>query len=431
MAHQSFFSYGVTRVYPLKWFTPAVVVLFIVATALVSFLNVAATSYELVPQSSQDPNATEANNGWLSKWPSYLVGARASCSSVEIQVRSTIYTNKRAFPYTLSRVWHLEDDGTKIYQGSPICKSSQVHNCNITYIKIQFEATDRSPGQLQISPMDEGSVNGRTYFEMLNTYDVLPRPNIVQSMFFSLNKTESPNIYWGYSLLGTYWLTIMQQFFDENMLRKSPPFFKGVVGLERNIALKGTIEEQVNDIEFLKFGSCFFISLNATGVAFTNNRYRNTTSITELANSPDHPATFERPTPGIWRSAAALGKAINLAYGVDCCGDLLIYQPGFDRSQFPDVKLRVDQSVIAAEYLCQVPQLKSAGNLIISAIWKSFVMIVDKSCVKSMEEARYCATCTPQVETVNSPGHYESVAEQEPEMVLLDNQTHLQIPLKR
>ncbi|KAI1483633.1 hypothetical protein F4774DRAFT_405640 [Daldinia eschscholtzii] len=484
MAHRSFFSYGVTRSYPLKWLTPVVVVGFIITTALVSFLNVAATGYELVSQSSQNPNATEANNGWLSKWPSYLVGARASCSSVEIQVQSIFYTDKRAFPYTLSRVWHLEGDGTKIYQGSLIYKSSRIQNCNITDIKVQFEATDRSAGQLQISPMggtvtittecyiEEGSSN-RQYFEILNTYDALPKPNTAQSMFLTLNKTESPSIYWGYSILGMYWRTVMQTFYDENMLRAPPPFFKAVVGLERNTALTGTVEEQVSNVEFLKVGSCFFIPLNSTGVAFTKNRYCNTTSITELAESPDHPATFERPMPAIWRAMAVLGKGAwfttmadlgqdsdstpnmlarpelleNLTsdmtranqtlrkrfrYGVDCCGDLLIYQHGFDQTQSPGVGLRVDQSVIAADYLCQVPQLKSPGNLIISvlvadlvllqAIWKIFVLIVDKFCIKTTEEARYCANCAPAIEVAKAPGDYKSIAGQEPEVISIGDE---------
>ncbi|KAI1807488.1 hypothetical protein F4811DRAFT_475187 [Daldinia bambusicola] len=488
MAHQSFFSYSVTRAYPLKWFTPVVVVVLIIATALVSFLNVAATGYELVSQSSQDPNTTEANNGWLSKWPSYLVGAHASCSSVEIQVQSIFYTDKRAFPYTLSRVWHLGEDGTKIYQGSLVYKSSRIQNCNITDIKVQFEATDRSAGQLQISPMggtittttecyvDEGSSN-RQYFEILNTYDALPKPNTVQSMFLTLNKTESPSIYWGYSILGIYWRTVMQTFYDENMSRAPPPFFKAVVGLERNTKLTGTMEEQVSDIEFLKVGSCFFIPLNSTGVAFTKNRYCNTTSITELAESPDHPATFERPMPAIWRAMAVLGKAAwfttmadlgqdsdsmpnmlarpgllekltsdmtrvnenlrkRFRYGVDCCGDLLIYQHGFDQSQSPDVKLRVDQSVIAADYLCQVPRLKSAGNLIVSvlvadlvllqAIWKIFVLLVDKFCIKSTEEAQYCANCAPLVVATEAPGDYKSIAGQETELIPLDHERPFQ-----
>ncbi|KAK6953261.1 hypothetical protein Daesc_005562 [Daldinia eschscholtzii] len=320
--------------------------------------------------------------------------------------------------------------------------------------------------------IDEGSLN-RQYSEILNTHDALPRPNTAQSMFLTLNKIESPSIYWGYSILGMYWRTVMQTFYDENMLRTPPPFLKAVVGLERNTALTGTMEEQVSNVEFLKVGSCFFIPLNSTGVAFTKNRYCNTTSITELAESPDHPATFERPMPAIWRAIAVLGKAAwfttmadlgqdsdsmlnmlarpelleNLTpdmaranhtlkkkfrYGVDCYGDLLIYQHGFDKTQFPGVELRVDQSVIAANYLCQVPQLKSPGNLIISvlvadlvllqAIWKIFVLLVDRFCIKSTEEARYSASCTPAIEVTKAPEDYKSVAGQEPEVIPIDDE---------
>ena len=58
--YQSLFSYNITRSYPFRWLTPVVIIGGIVATILVSFLNVAATGYELYSLSSADPNATLA-----------------------------------------------------------------------------------------------------------------------------------------------------------------------------------------------------------------------------------------------------------------------------------------------------------------------------------------------------------------------------------
>ncbi|KAI1759211.1 hypothetical protein GGR53DRAFT_166679 [Hypoxylon sp. FL1150] len=472
MAHRSFFSYNITRAYPFKWFTPLVIIGGIILTALVSFLNVAATGYELVSTSSSDPNATEANSIWFSKWPEYLVGARAACEAASLQVQSTIYTNRRAFPYELSSVWHVEEDSTKAYQGSLIYKSNMIQNCNITEIKIQFEGPDRSPGQLAVATMG-GTVtaktecyietdSGRTYFQLRSTYDAIPPPETSKSTFLNLNKTTDPTLYWGYSLLNMYWRSSMQAFFDGNAGRDPPPFFKGVIDLNRNTILDGTMEEQVRSIEFLRVGDCFFIPLNSTGIAYVNNRYCNSTSIIELANSP---GTFTQPLPGIWRSVEGLGKSMwftvlaDLGRNDDAMPNMLA-RPNLLanltsdlatmnktlRSQFrwglgsrtfmqafnpsEDVPLQVNQSILAADYLCQVPQLKSPGTLFISilvadlvflqALWKILTLTVDGFFLKSTEEARHCANCAPVSQGGLIPGGYKSVDGGDSEIMLLE-----------
>ncbi|KAI6083058.1 hypothetical protein F4821DRAFT_197465 [Hypoxylon rubiginosum] len=477
MPHRSFFHYNITRAYPFKWFTPLVIIGGIILTALVSFLNVAATGYELVSTSSSDPNATETNSIWFSKWPSYLVGARAACEAASLQVQSTIYTDRRAFPYELSKVWHVEEDGTKAYQGSLIYKNNVIQNCNITEIKIQFEGPDRSPGQLAVAPMG-GTVtaktecyidadSGRTYFQMRSTYDAIPPPETAKSTFLNLNKTSDPTLFWGYSLLNMYWRSSMQAFFDGNADRSPPPFFKGVIDLNRNTTLDGTMEEQVESIEFLRVGDCFFIPLNSTGIAYLNNRYCNSTSITELSNSPTNPAEFTRPLPGIWRSVEGLGKSMwftvlaDLGRNDDAMPNMLarpkllaslssdlatvnetlrsrfrwglndrMFMQAFDPSQ--DVLLQVSQSILATDYLCQVPQLKSPGTLFISilvadlvilqALWKIFTLTVDGFFLKSTEEARHCANCAPVSQGGILHGGYKSVNGGDSQIVLLEEQ---------
>ncbi|KAI1139079.1 hypothetical protein F5Y05DRAFT_424788 [Hypoxylon sp. FL0543] len=479
MEHRSFFSYNITRAYPLKWFTPVAVVGGIVATALVSFMNVAATGYELVSTSSSDPNATEANSIWFSRWPSYLVGARASCDATNIPLQSTLYTDKGAFPYTLSNVWQLGDDGSKQHQGSLIYKNSPVQNCNATLINIQFEGPDRPARQLEAFTMggtvtattqcyvDEGLPARRTYFELISTYDPLPAREGALSTFPNLNRTRDPSQYWGSSILNVYWATVMQAFFDQNV-GGDDPFFKGVIDLEQNTTLAGTMEDRVSNVEFLRVRDCFFIPLNSTGIAFLYNRYCNSSSITTLANSA---VAFERPVPGIWLSVAVLGKAMwfavladlgrnddsmpnmlarpnllaNLSSNLTQANQTLrigfrfavdhsdISMQSFDPAQSPDVHLAVNQSILASDYLCQVPRLKSPGNLILSvlvadlvilqAIWTVFRLVVDKFYIKDTEQALYCTSCTPQSQGQESPGVYESIDGQESEVILLQERS--------
>ncbi|KAI1412132.1 hypothetical protein F5Y13DRAFT_180230 [Hypoxylon sp. FL1857] len=418
---------------PLKWLTPVVVLGGIVATALISFLNVAATGYELVSTSSSDPNAVEAN-----------IGARASCDPTNIQLQSTIYTDKRAFPYTLSQAWQLGDDGSRLHQGSLIYKRSPVQNCNITLIDIQFEGPDRTARQLESFTMggtvtattecyiDEGSPSRRTYFELLSTYDAFPPLNVALPTFPNLNKTRDLSQYWGSSILNMYWATVMQTFFDANV-GASDPFFKGVIDMKLNTNLSGTIEDQVSNIEFLRVRNCFFIPLNSTGIH----------SITTLASST---TAFERPVPAIWLSVAVLAKAMwfsvlgdlarpellaNLSSNMTQANQTLrsefrfsvdhsdIFRQSFDSSQPQDAQLRVNQSILAADYLCQVPRLKSPGNLILSVLVADLVILQTIWKVFGLVEARCCTACTPNPVGEGAPIMYESIDGQESETILL------------
>lgn len=56
--YSSAFSYNLTRPYPFRWFTPVVIVGFVVFTVVFSFLNFVSTGYTLVVEQSSNPNAT-------------------------------------------------------------------------------------------------------------------------------------------------------------------------------------------------------------------------------------------------------------------------------------------------------------------------------------------------------------------------------------
>ncbi|KAI2616729.1 hypothetical protein GGR54DRAFT_219060 [Hypoxylon sp. NC1633] len=481
MAFRSSFSYSITRAYPLRWFTPVAFVGGIIATALVSFINVAATGYELVPTSTPDPNATEANNLWFAKWPSYLVGAQAACQATSIQVQNTMYTDKTAFPYTLSKVWKLDQDNNRDYQGSLIYKSYPLQNCNITEMIIMFDGPGRTAGQITVAPMggtitstaecyiDADDPKDRTYFEVFATYDAIPPPSQADTFFLSVNKTEDVSMYWGYSLLGMYWRTLMQAFFDADVAL-SHPFTKGIVKLVRNTSLSGTIEDQYRNLDFLSVASCYFVPLNSTGIASTLNPYCNTHSITELAASPTN--VFERPVPSIWRWVSDLGKAMwsttlaDLGRNDDTLPNMLarpdllqiasadltlanqtlrtqfrwgihelIYKESFDPSQSKGTQLAINQSIIVDDYLCQIPQVKSPGNLFLSvlvadlailqAVWMIYTLLVDRFFVKDSEEAASCATCAPVQERGERSGGYKSVMEREPEVTVLEGRKSL------
>ncbi|KAI1300622.1 hypothetical protein F5Y03DRAFT_363910 [Xylaria venustula] len=427
IVHQSFFEYSLTRPYPFNWFTPVLVIGGIVATALVSVFNVAAAGYELVPASSQDPNATEAGrHTWLSNWPRFLIGAIPSCDATSMQMQSTFYTNKEAFPWTIQRISHVND--TSLLFGSVLYKNNVLQNCNVSVIRIEFQTLDRDAGQISLIPMG-GTISATTncsfnngediHIELETTYDIVPTTE--KSASFPANL--SPSTRWGYSLIQIYWRSLMQTFHGVNVHREEP-FSKGVVRLAQNQTLNGSMVDQVKSPDFISVSSCFFVPLNSTGVESRNNRYCGTKQLSELADSP--PTDFDRPLPAIWRSVGALGKAMfftvladlgrnndtmpNMLAHPDLLASLSMnltavnetlgknfrwgmdertFQQSFDpsQSQYNTQNLSVDDSMLVTDYLCQVPRLKSPGTLFLSVlvadlvilqtIWKIYTLVVD------------------------------------------------------
>jgi hypothetical protein len=96
--YASTFSYGLSRPYPFKWFTLTVIVGAVITTALFSFLNVAATCYEMVAIESSDPNATKAEGTFFSNWPGFMTAnTQPSCDAKVLGVSNAYYTNNTAF----------------------------------------------------------------------------------------------------------------------------------------------------------------------------------------------------------------------------------------------------------------------------------------------------------------------------------------------
>lgn len=109
---ESLFFYGLARPYPFSWFTPAAVVVRIIAVAAFSFLNVATAGYNKIVVVTSDPNATIANGTFFSDWPSYLSARmRATCELKILVVNGKYYTNNTAYLYRLNSAWQNDRDG--------------------------------------------------------------------------------------------------------------------------------------------------------------------------------------------------------------------------------------------------------------------------------------------------------------------------------
>ncbi|KAI0123610.1 hypothetical protein BJ170DRAFT_686870 [Xylariales sp. AK1849] len=452
--HSSAFSYSVTRQYPFKWFTPVVIIGGIIVTALISFVNVATSGYELVATASNHPNRTAVDPTWYGniKWPSYFIGnTRASCAPATFPLKTEIFTNNHVIPYTISNVWRWTGDGAKVNLGSLVYQHNVLQNCNVTRVTIQvlgredqsIDATAISRVGLALTTSASCSVDvdtsqtdaarGPTFFELTGTYNLLDAGT---PRFLLRNATEKGSLYWGESLIRMYWMVLAKAYYDGAVgtTAGNTTAYKAAITLERRSEAATGTKEEVMDDDFFKV-SCF-----------TEDSFCGNDSITWLAEGHKQ----WDPYPGIWLPASTLGKAMWFAVMTDlgrndsAVPNMLTYpdllenlsqnltnevqywesrrlannnsttgvhlqpNPGlalesFNPSKSPQPRLGASPAYLATNYICQVPQAKQAGTLFLSvlvadlvllqAIWLVFRFIVDGVLQRRYPAMRYCEGC--------------------------------------
>lgn len=421
--HESFFSHNITRPYPYRWFTPVVLGGGIIVTVLVSFLNVAASGYELVTTSTTDPKAVRSGAEWFDSWPKWLASTRASCDPATVPLQTSMYTNNTAFLYTLISV-HRGDgwlsSGKWSSLGALIYDDDPLSLCNVTSLRINIDSNlqtavhfPQSVGAaltMNIECLVERPGENTTLLELVTTYDFV---------------SQSPG--WGLGLaagdfadimLTTYWDELTKKYYLENM-NLDRPFYKAEVTLSRTAGARSvrpvTVEqiiEQMMGMDFLRVDSCWLVPLNSTGFSHADE-YCNGKTISELAQN----GTEDGVLPSIWQPLSMLGTAMWFSVLADLGRDDHILPNIFTRWQevrnltkvdfiggqdeFSQVEIK--PSVLLTTYICQVPRLKSTGTLIVSvlvadlvmlqSIWKVFVLVVDHFLAYKKEESIYCERC--------------------------------------
>jgi hypothetical protein len=120
--------------------------------ALFSLLNFAANGYDLVVQTSTDPNSTMSSAGWLDRWPSYFTDkVRPTCQPATVPVGSQVFTNQTALTYTLTAIWQPSEGTDSVVFSSMSYFNNVLENCTVTAIEINLEALDRTTSQFGFS----------------------------------------------------------------------------------------------------------------------------------------------------------------------------------------------------------------------------------------------------------------------------------------
>ncbi|KAF4342062.1 hypothetical protein FBEOM_3993 [Fusarium beomiforme] len=439
MEHESFFSYPITRPFPFRWFTPVAVVGGVVFIALFTLMNFASSSYELIVQNSLDPNATVSRRGWLQRYPSFLTAkVQPKCQPATLPVNSEFFTNNTALTYTLTSVWEQGKGGQRVISPALTYHRNVLQNCTVYSVEIDFASIDRAGKQIAFCEWGAvvrsyvsckiDTLAGEVFFNFTQTYDYVPDTTSFDSLgkflgtgFLSRNQTTQASLWWGESLMSTYWgeVTLMLQ--DQRGAYRDDD-----TKIELN---KGTISftasERFRDIEDLRF---FEIEYRFYGK-----------EIYEVACCPKLPLPLSAKNlnesdiyPNIWIKADALAKAAYSTILVDLGqtasnhsmltdAELLKrYTANFSTARLANLKsgpatdsydalkkktgpLGATPSVIATTYICQVPRLKPAGNLIVAiivadivllqAVWQLYKLAAETYLSKTRPDPVPCERC--------------------------------------
>ncbi|KAI5208002.1 hypothetical protein AUEXF2481DRAFT_7867 [Aureobasidium subglaciale EXF-2481] len=141
-------SYGVTREYPYKWFTPLALVGGALSTILFSSFNYFGNAYAMIATTTMDPSLVEAD-----RWPALIPGFLTSriqpaCEDTTIPVGASIITNQTAFSYQLNDV-KGNDSRTLpalLYRNEPL------GSCHTSSVLVEFQTwQDRSAPAIDTS----------------------------------------------------------------------------------------------------------------------------------------------------------------------------------------------------------------------------------------------------------------------------------------
>lgn len=446
--HQSVFSYAIARPFPFRWFTPGAVLGGITFIALFTFLNFASSGYDLIVQTSSSPNDTISQGNWLKHWPSFLTTkVQPTCQPADLRVNSQFFTNHTGLKYTLTSVWrHHASSGAQLISPSLTYNNNVLQNCSITSVEIDLAALDRSGSQFAYSEWGAlmrsyascqiVSATGLVFFNLTQTYEYVPDTvsfadidNFLGTGFLSRDPKARASLWWGESLMSTYWGAVtwlMQEErsnktnFDEAGIRKGTVLFTP----------NGSFSD-IKDLNFFNVDYRFIVDRGGgaydvvccpdlktpltVGALNAANVYPNIWIEVDILVK----STYSTILTDLGQTLAIpniLTDTTLLAYFTSNLSNIEManFKPGpadasYDLLESSTGRLGTTPSVISTTYTCQVPELKSAGNLIVAivvadlvllqVVWQLYKLLAETYLSRQQITANHCQGC------LSIPGH--------------------------
>lgn len=415
--HASRFSYSVTRPYPFAWFTPVVLIGGTIALILFSILNLVSNGYYLQIQDATDPNKTVSENIWFKHWPSYLTSkVQPSCQTIGISSNAQFTTNQSGLTYTLTGVWQDGANGTTVLP-SLTYQNNILSNCTVNAIEIDLESFDRLAMQIAYTQWGAqlygyttcsiATPSGTVSFNLTAGYNYIPESvswdNSTLYTFLSPDKSHRASLWWGESLLSMYWIYLIWtlQQIRENVPNGSVPLRKGTLYFEPDVA-GNQQDKAIMSLDFFNLFSRFLQDQPGQVIYpyYPSADPELSNSISALVAGNEY--------PNIWIPADSLAKSFYSAILTDLgqvsaspnvltdTETLQAFTTNFsyilNYSQNANVRpgpalenyntlgastgpLGTTPSVIFDKYICQVPMLKSTGNIIVSVLIADLVFM--------------------------------------------------------
>ncbi|MCJ1375102.1 hypothetical protein MMC20_006336 [Loxospora ochrophaea] len=463
--HESIFSYSISKPYPFKWLTPVVLAGFLVATVLFSFLNFASNGYDLIVRTSSDPNTTISEGIWFQNWPSYLTSkVKPSCQSVDINVNSLLFTNQTALTYTLTDVWQVPADGSnRTILPSLTYFNNVINQCVVSSIEVDLEALDRSGNQIAYSEWGasirayitcaiEGEA-GQISFNLTTTYDYVPETvafsglyRFLGTNFLNRDKEKRASLYWGESLMSMYWVYLTRTMQDIRVNATDfsvPGIRKGTLSFTPNFDSNNSSLSDITQLSFFEVNYRFIIDQGGGDFSVIYpGLYNQSFSIADLDSIHAYPniwiqvdslakstySTILTDLGQVFSTPNILTDTNTLQYFTSNFSLALQHTanaaPGpatqdYDTLQATTGPLGTTPSVISTDYICQIPQLKSGGNLFLAVLvadlvflqvlWKIFTLATDWFLLRKNSSANQCQGCIR-----NTSGHLAGFTDRSP-----------------
>lgn len=389
------FEHNLTRPYPFKWYTPAVLAGFTIATILFSVLNYASNGYTLQAAYLSDPRPTSwpGMDSWYRNWPASLVGGnKPSCQPASIPIGSTLFTNNSALPWTVDDVGLLSN-GTIQATPSLVYQGEKLTDCELLMItlstSVPVEPGDPTGSSGWWQTKLEGKVCCRVHTPSLGSIQLNLTSTWSQTKYEMRDRMLQPTIRRFLGRDDTY----LSLAWAEDLIALSySGFVNKLVGIGlREVNYTGVSMRFMSDSKWttpdIRSRQYFSIGVEVRGNSYQSDEPQ-WIKLNQSQGFLVEDAVAMNLTPNIWTQADDISKVflstmltdlgqVSATPNILSDPELLeIFTEGdFKASPENDTLLGVRPSVLATNYLCQVPRRKPWGSLIISILVADLVLL--------------------------------------------------------
>lgn len=428
--HQSVFSYTLTRPYPFRWYTPVVVVVGILATVLFSFISLATSGYDVVTITTRDPNATTiSNETYFHNWPSFFTSkTRPICDPHMLAVNGEYYTNNTVLLYEIQSVYAVNSPPDSVISGDVSYLNNPITQCTVHAIRIRYEMEDHK-SSLSHSSIDASvqciiaSKTGGKSVRLMTKYSRYP---YVGSFNWDLDMRDGANFWWGDCLLHSY---MTKTVYD---MEKASQKALNVTPESASFMDKGEVVFYPRSLNAEEYKSnTSWMSVNPDCLFASNRGLDGLKRTWKCDQDAEYPYEQFRE---IWYDAGILAKSFYAFIMADLGQDRpnvlnnpsllehftekfsdfsvllksatllpFIEESPYTSENASEWNRQMRPSVLATTYMCQVPRLKSTGNLIFSilianlvllqALWKICRFCTDWFVARKYPEFNSCLGC--------------------------------------